>query len=471
MSVLHESTGVATGRSLLKRVSPALWSFHPLAMPASSRANYRRELLTAATYPFLLTGVETGVVTVLVRNAFDGVVGDTLLNYIVGILAASKALANVVSFLWVRLNQGRDKRAFTISMMWSILVIVVLLAFIPKTSTGLMVFTVGVLLSRAIWSGMITIRSTIWNANYPRAVRARITGKFATVQVIVVGLLGAGMGAAMDWHEDSFRWLFIAGAAVSTIGIWSWSRIRIRGHKALMRAEADDALGRRTSNNPLAMFGILVHDRAFGGYMLCMFVLGTGNLMVAPLLAIVVKERFGMGYFGGMLATSTIPMLMMPVLIPLWSRLLSHWHVVKFRTIHAWVFALANVMFLVASLLVNPTLLFLAAMVQGIAFGGGALAWTLGHLDFAPPNRASQYMGVHVTLTGVRGLFAPFIAVGLYQLLEHGTEGAGSWVFGLSAVLSGLGGIGFLILTMRMHLPEKHRDEPIEITPPSRTGN
>lgn len=440
-------------------------------MPVYARANYRRELLTAATFPFLLTGVETGVVTVLVRNAFDGVVGDTLLNYIVGILAASKALANIVSFLWVRMNHGRDKRTFTLSMMWSILVIVVLLAFVPKTSVGLMVFTIGVLLSRAIWSGMITIRSTIWNANYPRTIRARVTGKFATVQVIVVGLLGAGMGAAMDWHEDSFRWLFIAGAMVSTIGIWSWSRIRIRGHKALMRAEAEDDLGNGSNRHPLAMFGILIHDRAFGGYMACMFVLGTGNLMVAPLLAIVVKERFGMGYLLGMLATSTIPMLMMPVLIPVWSRLLSHWHVVKFRTIHAWVFALANAMFLVAALQVNYLLLFAAAAVQGMAFGGGALAWTLGHLDFAPPNRASQYMGVHVTLTGVRGLFAPFVAVGLYQLLEGVSEGAGSWVFGLSAALSGLGGIGFLILTMRMHVPEKHREEPVEITPPSRTGN
>lgn len=369
------------------------------------------------------------------------------------------------------MNHGRDKRAFTVSLMWSILVLVVLLAFVPKTATGLVLLTVGVIFSRAIWSGIITIRSTIWNANYPRSVRARITGKFATVQVIVVGLLGAGMGRAMDWNDDSFRWLYIFGAAVSTIGIWSWSRMRIRGHKALMRAERKDDLGKKSRDNPLAVFGILLHDRAFGGYMACMFVLGSGNLMVAPLLAIIVKERFGMGYFEGMLATSTIPMLMMPLLIPVWSRLLSHWHVIKFRTIHAWVFALANSMFLVASLIMSPTLLYIAATIQGIAFGGGALAWTLGHLDFAPPNRASQYMGVHVTLTGVRGLIAPFVAVGLYQLLESQSDGAGAWVFGLTAALSGLGGIGFLILSKRLHLPDKHRDDPVEVTPPAQTGN
>ncbi len=440
-------------------------------MPVFVRANYRREMVAAATFPFLLTGVEPGVITVLVRNAFDGVVSDHWLNLVVGILAASKALANIVSFMWVRMNQGRDKQKFTVYLMWSILFVVVLLAFVPKTSLGLVLLTVGVIFSRAIWSGIITIRSTIWNANYPRSVRARITGKFATIQVIVVGFLGAGMGAAMDLNDNSFRWLFVVGAAVGTIGIWSWTRIRIRGHKALMRAEAQDSLGRRSNHNPLAVFRILLTDRAFGGYMSCMFVLGMGNLMVAPLLAIVVKERFGMGYFGGMLATSTIPMLMMPLLIPVWSRLLSRWHVVQFRTVHAWVFALANGMFLVAALLRDPTILYLAAMVQGFAFGGGALAWTLGHLDFAPPNRASQYMGVHVTLTGVRGLIAPFVAVGLYMALEQWADGRGAWVFGLCAALSGLGGIGFMILAARMKVQPKHREDPIEITPPAQTGN
>ena len=374
-----------------------------MAMHASVRANYRRELVTAAFIPFVLTGVETGVVTVLVRNAFDGVVNDKSLNFFVGVLAASKALANIVSFLWVRLNYGRDKRAFTLSLLCSVLVIVVMLAFVPRTPLGLVLFTAGVMLSRAIWSGFITIRSTIWNANYPRPLRARVTGKFATVQVIVVGLLGAGIGAAMDVNDNSFRVLFIVGAAIGAVGIWSWSRIRIRGHRALMRAEAQDDHHTRPSYNPLSMFRVLAHDRAFAGYMSCMFLLGLGNLMVAPLLAIVVVERFGMGYFGGMLATSTIPMLMMPALIPVWSRLLSRRHIVRFRSIHAWVFTLANGLILLAVLRVDPVILYLAAAVQGVAFGGGALAWTLGHLDFAPPHRASQYMGVHVTLTGVRG--------------------------------------------------------------------
>ena len=447
-----------------------LRSFLPSSAPLMARANYGREILAAVCLSFMLAGVETNVVSVLVRNAFDGVVADTTLNFVVAVLAASKAAANVSSFAWVRLNHGLDKLRFTIWLQWAMAAVVVVLAFTPLTAVGLWLFACGVLLTRAIWSGFITIRSTIWNANYDRSYRAVLTGKFAAVQVTVVGLLSLGLGQAMDLNENAFRVLFVIGAVVGSAGILSWSRVRVRGHRKLMRDEASDDSSARPSFNPVRAFAILRHDRSFSGYMACMFLLGLGNLMVPPLLAIVVKERFGMGYLGGMVVTTAIPMLMMPLLIPMWARMLSHMHVVRFRVIHAWVFATANGLFFVAALLTASWLLYVAAVVQGLAFAGGALAWTLGHLDFAPPQRASQYMSVHVTLTGVRGLISPFLGVWLYHLMEQVRPGSGSVVFGLSATLSVLGALGFLSLSSRMGLGATERAGPVEALPPSRAG-
>ena len=451
------------------------------------RASYSRELLASAMLPFMLTGVETGVMAVVVRKAFDGVVPDAHLNIIVAIIGASKALANIVSFVWVRLNHGHDKSRFIQGLLWTMAALIILLALVPRTPLGLWLLAGGVIAARAVWSGFITIRSTIWSANYDRPIRAIVTGKFATVQVIVIGLLGWGMGEAMDADERSFRWLLIAGVVIGAVGIRAWSRIRVRGERLLRRQERRDT---GPSFNPLAMLTLLREDKAFAGYMACMFVLGTGNLMVGPLVAISVVERFGLGYEGGIRATNTIPFLMMPLLIPVWSRMLSHMHVVRFRVVHAWVFTIANVLFFIAAWRVQPSLLYLAAAVQGIAFGGGALAWTLGHLDFAPAHRASQYMGVHVTLTGVRGLIAPFVGVSLYLLLEQvgraasmvasfGNSGPvigllaalnGSWVFILCFTLSGTGAIGFLFLSRALHERVTLREEPVETTPPSQAG-
>ena len=53
-------------------------------------------------------------------------------------------------------------------------------------------------------------------------------------------------------------------------------------------------------------------------------------------------------------------------------------------------------------------------------------------------------MSVHVVLTGVRGAFAPYLGVALYEMLKP--SGQESWVFGIAAALSSVGAIGFLIL-------------------------
>ncbi len=448
----------------------ALRSFLPASYPASVRANYAREMAAITCFSFLLAGIETGVVTVLVRKGFDGVVARGELNAIVAMLGASKAIANLTSFVWVRLNHGRDKLAFTSALQATCAIVVALLALVPTTRIGLYLFAAGVLLARMVWAGFITVRSTIWSANYERSVRATITGKLATIQVIVVGLLGIGLGRAMDVDERAFRVLLPAGAVLGMVGVLAWRRLRVRGHRALIERERRDEGASRPSFNPLRMVGILREDRAFAGYMACMFALGMGNLMVPPILAITVVERFDMDYLRGMLVTNTIPFLAMPIMVPVWARLLSRMHVIRFRIYHAQVFALANGLFFLAAMLHLEWLMFVAAAVQGSAFGGGALAWTLGHLDFAPPHRASQYMGVHVTLTGVRGVLAPFLGVALDGTLMHAGILPRGGVLGLSMILCLVGVGGFVVLerVVRDRLARRHED--VETTPVSRAG-
>ena len=88
-----------------------------------------------------------------------------------------------------------------------------------------------------------------------------------------------------------------------------------------------------------------------------------------------------------------------------------------------------------------------------IGFGGGVLAWNLGHHDFAPPETSSQYMGVHVTLTGIRGLLAPLLGVAAYEFLMKNGYETGAGVFLLAVALGILGATGFLLLGRRFTEP------------------
>ena len=60
-------------------------------------------------------------------------------------------------------------------------------------------------------------------------------------------------------------------------------------------------------------------------------------------------------------------------------------------------------------------------------------------------------MAVHVTLTGVRGAFAPFLGMALYLGWDAkgyvpGSTGLGAWVFLLSAVMALFAWRGFAAL-------------------------
>ncbi len=440
-------------------------------MPVMARGNYRCELTASFFLPFLLAVVEPGIVGVVVKNSYAGVVDGRLLNFVVAVITASMAFSNIVSFVWVRLSVGRCKVRFINGLQLAMIVSVGLIAFMPRTVAGMWGLVACVIFSRVCWAGFITLRSTVWRQNYSRTTRSRVTGKTATVQVLMMAALGVGLGWAMDRDEGVFRVLLPMGCAVSLVGVWSWSRVRLRGRRSLLAEElASRADGDAPSFNPVGMVRLLAGDRLFAGYMGCMFVLGLGNLMQGPLLVVLLRDEFGMEYLGGIRITSSIPLAIMPLSIPLWSRLLDRMHVIQFRRIHAWFFVVSTLVTTIAVQTRTPELLLVSAVVQGLAFGGGVLAWTLGHLDFAPAHRASAYMGVHVSLTGVRGLMAPFLSVGVYELLREQIPNAGAVAYGVCLCLVLMGALGFQVLARHKHRLDLRGHRPVETTPPTRAG-
>jgi hypothetical protein len=81
--------------------------------------------------------------------------------------------------------------------------------------------------------------------------------------------------------------------------------------------------------------------------------------------------------------------------------------------------------------------------VLGAAYAGANLGWNLGHNDFASIGRAQHYMGVHVTLTGVRGAIAPPAGILLYEALENWQRGWGRYALVLPLLMTTAGALGF----------------------------
>jgi hypothetical protein len=161
--------------------------------------------------------------------------------------------------------------------------------------------------------------------------------------------------------------------------------------------------------------------------MYAMSLFGAGNLTLTPVLVVCFDEVLHLPSFWQIAVTTAVPVLVIPFAIQRWAGYLDRHHVIEFRSVHGWVLMAASTLLVAAVLLRQPVLVWPGALLMGVSLAAGSLGWSLGHNDFAPRGEETRYMALHVTLTGLRGLLAPPVAVAAYHGLEQLRPGLGPW--------------------------------------------
>jgi len=414
-------------------------SFLPTRMPPMIRRNYAWELLSAFFLPAAIACIEGEVLGVIAKKTFDAP------DLAIAAISASPTLAMLTSIFWTRVIRGRERVRLVNILQILFLAHVLLIAFVPVSSAGLFALVALTYGGRICLTGIITARTDLWRANYPRNVRSRITGKLTIVVTIVISLTALIVARVMDAGEvgdtTGFRIVYCVSSVMGLAGVWAFSHVRWRGRTAHVSAELEAKADEDVSRvGPAAMWRILKTDRRYRRFMVAQFILGVPNLAALPIVIIGLEEHFRLGYLSTIGLTKVLPIMAMTVFIPFWANLLDRLHIVHFRVYHAWTFVLANLLVGLGLVLGRIELIILGRLAIGIAHAGGVLAWNHGHHDFASREFASVYMGIHVTLTGVRGAFAPFLGTLLY----------GAWALNWPGVFSidwdGLGAATFFVL-------------------------
>ena len=81
-------------------------------------------------------------------------------------------------------------------------------------------------------------------------------------------------------------------------------------------------------------------------------------------------------------------------------------------------------------------MLYAASVLRGASMAGLNVVWNLGPMHLAPRGKVSDYMGVHVTLVGVRGLIGPPLAILLREAIGvHAAIAVGA-LFALTAAIT-----------------------------------
>lgn len=429
------------------------------SIPWVSRRAFALEAAATLLFAFALSFLEGGTVGIFLKQTFLGTISPGAHNYAVALIGSSAELANLVSFGWIAAARGKPRVRFINSLQLGMCLCLAGVALVPINAAGLWITVVLVVSARICWSGIVTLRTSVWRQNYPREVRSRAIGRFAIITQLAVAAGGFLIGASLDLERESFRVLAPVLATIACGGLFFYSRIRVRGERAALeqeRADARQTAGRmmRPWEGIFSTWRILRNDRRYAQFMGFMFLLGMGNLMVVPLVSIALHRRFDLGDAAarsGVFVTSTLPNLLMPLSVPLWAALLDRSHVVRFRAWHGWAFVLAVGFFLSGFVFQAMPLVYAGSVCWGIALGGGSLAWNLGHTDFAPPSLNSHYMATHVTLNGLRGVIAPAVAATLFNAFTSWhVPDPGSWVLAVSLVFTIAGCLGFVWLRHSM---------------------
>ncbi len=442
-------------------------SFHPRKLPPMLRATYARELVSWIFLPVMLGAIEGGTIAVVVKKSFSNVDGISpiALNIAIAILTAAPNFANLTSFIWAALARGRAKVPFISALQLATSILVGLIAFAPHNQFGLIMIATLVVLARTCWTGVITLRSAVWRNNYPSASRATIAGKMATMQSLMLAVAGWIVGEAMDWDSNSFHVVFPLLAFVGITGNQIYRKVRLRGQRRLARAELAGRAGPSFSLMPTSMLAAFIRsmrevattlqdDKLYRGFMGWMFVFGFGNLMYIAPLTIVLSDQFHVSYAEGIMITTTIPLIVMPIAIPLWAKLLDRTHIIHFRAIHGWTFVAGTLAMWLATYLPAFWLFYVSSVLLGVGFAGGILAWNLGHQHFAPAHKDGQYMAVHVTLNGLRGVIAPIVALWIFEWTRR-KELDTSIVFAICVAVNSIGVLGFMAMGRSLRRAEQ----------------
>jgi hypothetical protein len=126
---------------------------------------------------------------------------------------------------------------------------------------------------------------------------------------------------------------------VAALGVWAFSRVPVAGEDGHL--EEERALG-QSGGERVGVIAILREDGDYARFLGWQMLLGFAAMMTeAPLLYLVSREMRA-SYAESIGILTVIPVALSVVALPFWAMYLDRVHVSTFRSVHSWVFALAQ---------------------------------------------------------------------------------------------------------------------------------
>ena len=386
------------------------------------RRTYKYDLWRGFFEGVLSSGIQTFALFIAIRyyNAGEG---------LKSLIAAAPFIGMILSLPLVHYTAGKGLKKSFCSAVPSALasVCLIIAAWIPSLEFYALMITI----SYICRSAAIPYLTSIYSDNYPHLKRAASFSKPLLLTVAISSLFGLAGSLLLEMNIIYFNWVFTVVGISALAKAWAISSMPSK------------VIEKTSHNHPFGNFEYVIKDREFGYVLFTWFIMGFANLWVLPLrVDYVASSTYGIEASPLIVALiiTIIPETIRFLFIPFWARLFDHMNFIVLRMILNVLFGTGIALFFISK---NLLIIGTGSALIGLAFAGGSIAWALWVTKYAPPEKVSAYMSVHVCLTGIRGTIGPMI--GYWTAAQVG------------ATMTGWISCGLMILATIMLLPEiKH---------------
>ena len=274
----------------------------------------------------------------------------------------------------------------------------------------------------------------VWNViikhNYTEARRSSLysyTSSFYTLSLLVTT---TALGFLLDINYEVYKIFFPLAGLADMIAYYNLSKLikfdnEPIGEKAKrfvirfsMKLLKDIII--LPIRNMLRIFEV---NKAFFRFEAYFFLYGMAFMMIAAVLPIFLVEDLALDYTPISLARGFMVHIAIVAFTPLMGKLMgsrnpSKFTGLSFLSLVLFPFFLLAIKYFHLVHIREDILLYAAFFLFGISMSGVTLSWNLGSIYYAPHAEVSNYQAVHITLTGLRGIFSPFLGYLVLKLVS-----------------------------------------------------
>jgi len=270
---------------------------------------------------------------------------------------------------------------------------------------------------------IIPAQNHIYQKNIDASRRAKVygytisLGMFVSVAITFIG------GRLLDTQAGFHRWILFATGIAGFISCMFLSRVRIKEDRPC--EDREPLPWRQALTDPIRRsVKLLRENKPFASFERSFSIYGMGFIMMTPVIPIYLVDTLKLSYTANFLSKGILSQAGMLFLSPVLGKLHDRLHPFRFISLSFGTLMFFPLLIIVSSLFTTSVTLstivvFIAYAVFGVAMAGINMAWNMSSIFFAGKDDAAMYQSVHVTMTGIRGLIAPVLGLGLMHFFGY----------------------------------------------------